>query len=520
MIIAAATAVAAAGTVAGAMAVGARRRREAAIEQARRQEQIGLDAARGEAGVALESAVQRAERLRDRLRRQLETETEMLAEDEARLAEIQASAARRDETAEGRDRALAERAAEMKTRREQLGALRDEVDAIEQRIVERIEQVAGESRDEMSDRISESLTGEARVAAEKAARVYEERVQSRAEVEARRLMDLACHRYGVAKPADRLIATVELPRGKIARERFLADGRAIMLAIAEHSEVEFVPQEGKDGFYMQAPDPYTREIGRLTFERLARRRDPSVDDVAKLVERARADLEKICRDAGKRATRILKLKNVHGEIQFLVGKLLYRTSYTQNQWQHAIETAHLCGMMASDLGLDIRVAHRSALMHDIGKVLWAETEAVGSHAVSGAAFATAHGEPPEIVHPIAAHHNDEKPSSPLAHLVAAADALSGARPGARRETIESYSQRVEDVQTICADFKPRGIRNTYVISGGREVRVLVDPRRVDDLAASRLANDIAFRIEDECIYPGQIKVMVIRETQASATARR
>lgn len=520
MIIAAATAAAAAGTVAGAMAIGARKRRAQAIAQARRVGEIDHSAARGEADAAREAAVERAERLRSRLQRQLENEQRTLAEDEARLADLEASARRRDETAEARDQALGERAAELRDRRETLKALRAEVDGLEQRIVESMEQVAGETRDAMSARIGETLVGEARVAAEKAARTYEERVQSRAEVEARRLMDLAMHRYGVARPADRLIATVDLPRGKAARERFLADGRAIMLAITEHSDVEFVPQSDKDGFFMQAPDPYTREVGRLAYERLARRKNPAVGDAASFVERARVDLEKICRDAGKRATRILKLRNVHGEIQFLVGKLLYRTSYTQNQWQHAIETAHLCGIMADDLGLDIRTAHRSALMHDIGKVLWAETEAVGSHAVSGAAFATAHGEPPEIVHPIAAHHNDEKPSSPLAHLVAAADALSGARPGARRETIETYSQRVEEVQGICEDFKPRGIRNTYVISGGREVRVLVDPRRVDDLAAARLATDIAYRIEDECIYPGQIKVMVIRETQATATARR
>ena len=166
-----------------------------------------------------------------------------------------------------------------------------------------------------------------------------------------------------------------------------------------------------------------------------------------------------------------------------------------------IETAHLCGIMASELGLDVTTAHRSALMHDIGKVLWAETEAVGSHAVSGAAFAAAHGEVPEIVHPIAAHHGDEKPSTPLAHLVAAADALSGARPGARTETAESFTQRVDEIGQICADFRKRGVSNYYVIQGGREVRVVVDPKRVDDAASARLSNDVAQRIEEECVYP-------------------
>ena len=202
-----------------------------------------------------------------------------------------------------------------------------------------------------------------------------------------------------------------------------------------------------------------------------------------------------------------------------MGKLLYRTSYTQNQWQHAIETAHLCGMMAEQMNVNIRLAQRAGLLHDIGKVLWAETEAVGSHAVSGAAFAAERGEAPEVVHPIAAHHADEKPSTPLAHLVAAADALSGARPGARRETLEAYTRRVDDIERICDGYRNRGIKRSYVISGGREVRVHVDPRRLDDQAATRLSSDLARTIEEECIYPGQIKVVVLRETQAQATAR-
>jgi ribonuclease Y len=181
------------------------------------------------------------------------------------------------------------------------------------------------------------------------------------------------------------------------------------------------------------------------------------------------------RAAGKSAAEMLKVEKMHPEILHLVGKLLYRTSYTQNQWAHAIESAYLCGMIAEDLGVDAVAARRSALIHDIGKVLWAETEAVGSHAVSGAAFARAHGEPPEIVHPIAAHHNDEKPDSVLAYIVAAADALSGARPGARRATEEAYSMRVEDLERICQSF--RGIESHFVIQGGRELRIVVDQGR-------------------------------------------
>ena len=276
--------------------------------------------------------------------------------------------------------------------------------------------------------------------------------------------------------------------------------------------------QGEGNYFLQAPDPYTREIGRLAYEKMVRAGDVSEAKAREFVEKSRTNLDKIVRDAGRRAARLLKLKNVHPEILHLVGKLLYRTSYTQNQWQHAIETAHLCGIMAEQMGINVRMAHRSALMHDIGKVLWAETEACGSHAVSGAAFATAHGEDPDIVHPIAAHHNDEKPSTPLAHLVAAADALSGARPGARRETLESYTQRVDDIEAICERFRDRGVRRAYVIQGGREVRLEVSPKRVNDQSAIKLAGDLARTIEDECIYPGQIKVIVLRETISTASA--
>ncbi|MCA9545842.1 MAG: HDIG domain-containing protein, partial [Myxococcales bacterium] len=230
------------------------------------------------------------------------------------------------------------------------------------------------------------------------------------------------------------------------------------------------------------------------------------------------DLEKTVRDAGKRAAKLLRIRSMHPEILHLVGKLMYRTSYTQNQWQHAIETAFLCSMMAENLGMNVEVARRSALIHDIGKVLWAETEAAGSHAVSGAKFATEHGEPPEIVHPVAAHHNDEPPSTALAHLVAAADALSGARPGARRETLESFSERVEALEAICQAFGE--VQKAAIMSGGREVRIQVDPRAVDDLGAMELSEDLAARIEDELTYPGQIKITVMREIVSTAVARR
>lgn len=225
----------------------------------------------------------------------------------------------------------------------------------------------------------------------------------------------------------------------------------------------------------------------------------------------------MARDAGRRAARILKLKDVHPELLYLVGKLLYRTSYTQNQWQHVVETAHLASLLAAGLGVDPRAAKRAGLLHDIGKILWDESETMGSHALSGAACAAQYGEAPEIVHAIAAHHGDEVANTPLDFIVAAADALSGGRPGARRETVEAYTRRCEEIMQICESFA--SIRKSYVIQGGREVRIEVDPRRVSDQEADQMANEIAQRISDEMNFPGQIKVMVIREMRTSATAR-
>ena len=269
-------------------------------------------------------------------------------------------------------------------------------------------------------------------------------------------MDVACHRYGV--PCQQNVCTLlSMSRASGAQKVLKADNFALLEALTELSEVSFEYMEDGGGYYLRGPDPYTREIGRLSYMELVRSRHPNDDAVKVAFERASKKLTKITTKAGNDAAKILGLKGIDPAILFLVGKLLYRTSYTQNQWQHAIETAHLCGLMASELGLDLKTAYRSALMHDIGKVLWAETEAVGSHAVSGAAFATAHGETPEIVHPIAAHHGDEKPSTALAHLVAAGDALSGARPGARTETAETYTQRVEEITHICDEFRGRGI---------------------------------------------------------------
>ncbi len=513
-----ATAVVSAATAAGACVAYKKRRSQSLRAQVERRHRTARLAGDSRRQAELEAALSRAATLQQRLEVQLKEAEEELATDEERLAHEEAAQERRASQISERDQALGDRFDVLKTRRREVEGLRRELRELDERFLTGLESLTGETRTDVTRDLSDSLTAEAEMAAQKAARALEMQSENRAEDEAHRMMGMVCQRYGVALPANRLISTVSLPRRKNLQERILADHAEVLKAITEVCQVEFVPRDG-DEFFLQAPDPFTREMGRLAYERLVKSGKISVETATKAAKKAIVDLDKIANDAGIRAARILKLKGIDQEILYLVGKLLYRTSYTQNQWQHAIETAHLCGMMAEQMNLDIRTAQRAGLLHDIGKVLWAETEAVGSHAVSGATFAAAHGELPEIVHPIAAHHGDEKPSSPLAHLVAAGDALSGARPGARRETLEAYTQRVDDIERICDGFKKRGIRRAYVISGGREVRVHVDPKRLDDQSATRLSSDLARQIEEECIYPGQIKVVVLRETQAQSVVR-
>lgn len=494
-----------------------RRRRSAlALDREARRRAERLSQVQTRRTRSLEDARVEAEMLRDQIATELAQAEAALADDVERLA-------RRDGQLDSRIARHTEREGELdgryeafKAQQDNIKVLRRELGKAKHAVKDAIAAASGQTRQQVIDTLRSEMTDAAAVAAQRASRALEEQVGENREQLAREMMDLACQRYGTALPANRLVGQVDLPGAAALRERLLADDRAVLRAITEVCAVEFEPS-GEDQLHLKAPDPFTREIGRVAYERMVRGGNVTDAIARKAAQKADRDLHKIVQDAGNRAARILRLKKVHPEILFLVGKLLYRTSYTQNQWQHAIESAQLCAMMAEELGMSLHDARRAALLHDIGKVLWAETEAVGSHAVSGAAFAADRGEAPEIVHPIAAHHNDEKPSTPLAHLVAAADALSGARPGARRETMETYKQRVDDLERISSAF--REVQKAYVIQGGRELRIVVDPNRVDDLAAVELSNAIAERIEDECTYPGQIKVCVLRETRRIAIAR-
>lgn len=516
----------AAAITAGVLVVMDRRRRgdaeKAVHEEADALRRRGREAAEAERLHLVAQGRRRAEALqRELLGENQAAEGELEAED-ARLAGREGAIDRRAAELEERSKEIDAQFETLRLRSEAAQALQTEAAALTVAGAQQLESTAHLTRPAALDEVRTFAVDAARVAAQKAARLREETAKANAEISARQTIDLVCQRYGTVVPTDRLNTTVTMPAQGRFRERLLADGGALMRLLTEKTQVEFQAQgdaAGEEGetFFLQASDAYVREIGRQAFERLLKEREPNEGAVTRCAAKAIADVERAVRNAGSKAAELLHIPKMHPEILLLVGKLVYRTSYTQNQWAHAIETAYLCGMLAEDLGVDPAAARRAALIHDIGKVLYAETDLAGSHAVSGAAFARAHGEPPEIVHAVAAHHNDEKPETALAHLVAAADALSGARPGARRATEEAYSMRVEDLERICQSF--RGIESHFVIQGGRELRIVVDQTRLSDMDAARLSSDVAARIEGELTYPGQIKVTVIREMRAQAVAR-
>jgi ribonucrease Y len=443
---------------------------------------------------------------------------EELTEDDLQLDQLEKTIQERDQRQSERDEGLSERATTLADRKAELKQQRAALRSRNRDAFLKLEERAEVMHKDLRDTRKQELCTQAEVESQKQIQRQAVEVEAYRDQRANQLISLGCQRYYDPRPAERLLSYVELPKSPNKREALLHQSGELLQTLQAVTQVDFLVEDTNAQRLMlrNAPESYSREIARLTFDRWVNGGELTEVALKKYYQKATNRIEKEAKMAGNAAARRLNLKGIHPEILFLVGKLLFRTSYTQNQWQHAIEASELCGMMAEELGVDVSLARRATLLHDIGKVLWEETEAVGSHAVSGAAFAKDHGEIPEIVHPIAAHHNDEAPSTALAYLVIASDTLSGARPGARRETSEAFSQHVEQLEAICEPIS--GVQH-MIIQGGREVRLNIDPRRHSDLEMTRLASSLAEQIEDECVFPGQIKVTALREVVASSVAR-
>ncbi len=407
---------------------------------------------------------------------------------------------RREQTLRNREKAIADKETERQ-------ALIDEARA-------RLEAVAGLTHDEAKRTLIDEMIGQARQEAARHIRIVEEEAREEADRRAKRVISIAIERLAGEFVAERTVSVLALPSDEMKGRIIGREGRNIR-AIEAATGVNIIVDDTPEAVVISCHNPIRREIARVALERLISDGRIHPGRIEEVVRKAEQEVEESIKEAGQRALIEVGVHGVHPELSKLLGMLKYRYSYAQNVLMHSIEAAFICGAMAAELGLNEKQARRAALLHDIGKALTHEVE--GSHALIGAELARKYGESAKIVNAIAAHHEEVKAETILAPLVDAADALSGARPGARREVLESYVKRLEDLETIAKSFK--GVDKCFAVQAGREMRVIVEPNEVSDEDATMLAREVARKIETDMTYPGQIRVTVIRETRATELAR-
>lgn len=378
----------------------------------------------------------------------------------------------------------------------------------------KLEQIAGISKEEAIKRLTESIESEARMEAAKTIVGIENEMKMEADKKAKNVLAMAISRYAGDYVAEKTVSVVSLPNEEMKGRIIGREGRNIR-AIEAATGIDIIIDDTPEAVILSGFNPVRREVARQALEHLivdGRIHPARIEEVVAKVER---ELDVTLRESGEQATFDVGAHGIHPDVIMLLGRLRYRTSYGQNVLQHSLEVAFLCGIMAAELGINVKQAKRAGLLHDIGKAVDHEVE--GSHASIGADIAKKYRESPEVVHAIAAHHEDIEPTSILDILVQSADALSGARPGARKEMLESYVKRLDELEQIAMGFN--GVEKSFAIQAGREVRIVVNSNDITDPAAVMLSKDIAKKIENELTYPGQIKVTVIRETRSVGYAK-
>jgi ribonucrease Y len=382
-------------------------------------------------------------------------------------------------------------------------------------LIDKLKEISNVDPADLKKELAGQVENQIQIDAKKKAQLYEDAIRSDSEEIAKRLIGIALNRFQRAACSEHGIGIVEIPNDDVKR-RMLGPDSANIKLLQQLCGVEITISDS-NSFQVVSFDPIQREVTTRCLEKLLHERSPNAETVKRLHEKTVRDVSRKVEADGNRVAAELGCRDLHPEIKKMLGTLRYRYSFAQNQHFHVSEVGWLCGLLSSEIGRgnDIAAGKRAGLLHDVGKAMDHAIE--GGHAVIGADFIEQRGEKPHIVHAVRSHHYEEQPSTDLAFLVIAADAMSGARPGARRSTVSLYNQKIEALTTIAEGFK--GVTKTLILNAGREVRVLVDGRKVSDEQSLKLCRQIADKIEDECQYPGQIKVVIIRETHAEAQAR-
>ncbi len=433
---------------------------------------------------------------------------------EKRLVEREDSLDKRGEEVRGREKTVDQRERDLGAQEKRLTAREEELDGLvgEQRT--RLEQIAGLTSQQALEELKRGLEQEARMEAAHLVKRIEDEAREQAGKQAQRILSTAIQRSASDYVAETTISVVHLPSDEMKGRVIGREGRNIR-TLEMATGVDLIVDDTPEAVILSGFDPYRREIARVSLERLLADGRIHPARIEEVVEKVKAEFEDQLRQEGEAALLELNIPNVHPELVRLLGRLRFRTSYGQNVLHHSKEVAFLAGIMASELKASVPIAKRAGLFHDLGKAMDREME--GTHIEIGMDLLRKYGETEEVVHAMACHHGDYDPQTVEAVLVTAADALSAARPGARREVLETYVKRLEKLEEIAKGFK--GVQKTYAIQAGREVRVIVDCKKLSDEQALWLSKDIARKVEADLTYPGQIKVTVIRESRAVEYAK-
>ncbi len=453
-------------------------------------------------------------RLRENFEQEVRGRREEVEREERRVSERDTVLDRKFEVLDQRDKELGKRASEFGRREKTVAEREQELERLVGDERRRLEQMAGMSAQDAKNELLRRMEEEAQADAANRIREIRESAKRNAEREAKKIVALAIQRIAADHTAETTVSAVSLPNDEMKGRIIGREGRNIR-AFELATGVDVIIDDTPDTVVVSCFDPVRREIARLALEKLVSDGRIHPGRIEEVVNKSRKEVDTQITETGEQAAYEVGVHGLHPELIKLVGRMRWRTSYGQNILQHSKEVAWLAAIMATELGLDVPMARRGALLHDVGKVLTHEHE--GTHVQLGVEVATKYGEHPLVVNCIAAHHDDVPHESEISVLVQAADAISGSRPGARREAFETYVKRLEGLEKIASSYK--GVEKVFAIQAGREVRVIVLPDHVDDARMTTMSEEIARRIEAELQYPGQIKVVLIRETRAVDFAR-